>query len=87
MLLRDLPMGTSADLTDCTVAWWDGHQVVFGFLCEDATDAIDEEFDLGDYEWQEWQAGLTRWAAQPKFSMRPQVRAWLNESPPFDLSV
>ena len=28
MLLRDQPVGRTADLLDYTVAYWDGHQVV-----------------------------------------------------------
>jgi hypothetical protein len=28
MMLRDLPVGTSADLNDCMVAWWSGYSVI-----------------------------------------------------------
>lgn len=86
MLLRDLPRATTAELTDFAVAWWDGHQVVYAFLRDDGSGAIDEEFDLDDYQWQEWETDLARWVAQPKFGERAEVREWLNESPPYDMT-
>ncbi len=49
MMLRDLPRGTAADLNECMVAYWNGSGVVFAFLCERGTDAIEEEFDINDY--------------------------------------
>jgi hypothetical protein len=29
MLLRDQPIGTTADLSDFAVAWWNGHNVMW----------------------------------------------------------
>lgn len=82
MLLRDVPRGTTADLTDCMVAYWNGYAVVFAFLCERGSGAIDEEFDLDDYEWQEWQSDFERWIESPVFSARPEVLQWLKDEPP-----
>jgi hypothetical protein len=35
MLLRDLPIGTTADLSDFAVAWWNGRDVTYAFLRDD----------------------------------------------------
>ncbi|CAB3808024.1 hypothetical protein LMG28614_06725 [Paraburkholderia ultramafica] len=84
MFFRDLPHGTSADLNDCIVAYWNGKAVVFAFLCEPGNDAVDEEFDLDDYVWEEWQPDFERWLKGPVFSVRPEILQWLKEAPPHD---
>jgi hypothetical protein len=30
--LQTMPLGTSADITDFAIAYWDGHKVVYAFL-------------------------------------------------------
>jgi hypothetical protein len=49
-----------------------------------ASFTLDEEFDLDDYEWQAWQADFAACIAEPKFSVRPEVREWLNDLPLFE---
>lgn len=83
MLLRDLPQGTTADLSDFAVAWWNGHDVTFAFLREDG-DEIDAEFDLNDFVWNEWEPTFATWAAAPKFSVRDEVLDWMKDAPPFE---
>lgn len=34
MMLRDLPRGTAADLNAFMVAYWNGSEIVFAFLCK-----------------------------------------------------
>jgi len=84
MLLRDMPRGTSADITDFAVAYWDGRQVVYAFLRDDGSGLVDEEFDLTEQEFDQWKDELEAWAATPKFSVRPEIAEWLMESPPFE---
>ncbi len=45
MLLR----GTTADLTDVTVAYWNGSQVVVAYLRDNGR--MDEEFDFDENAW------------------------------------
>jgi hypothetical protein len=87
MLLRDLPRATSADLADFAIAYWDGEQVVFAFLSEEHPGEIDEEFDLDDYVWEDWRNQFAAWVAKPVFSVRPEVKQWLNEAPPRDAGI
>jgi hypothetical protein len=84
MLLRDLPIGTTADLTDFAVAFWGGRELTFAFLHEDRPGEIDEEFDLDDYQWGEWEERFTAWAHAPKFSERQEVLRWIKDAPPFE---
>jgi hypothetical protein len=73
-MLREVPYGTSADLTDYAVAFWDGSKVVYAFLSEDGSGQIDDEFELGDYEWDHWHDDFVRWISEPLFSVRPELR-------------
>jgi len=77
MLLRDQPRGTTADLTDFAVAYWDGERVRYVFLHEDGQGALDEEFDLTDYLLDQWEAGFAAWFAEPHYSVRPELLKWL----------
>jgi hypothetical protein len=77
MLLRDQPRGTTADLTDFAVAYWDGERVRYVFLHEDGQDALDEEFDLTDYLLDQWEADFAVWFAEPQYSLRPELLHWL----------
>jgi hypothetical protein len=81
MMLRDLPRGTTADISDFAVAYWDGNRVTFCFLNDDSGE-VDEEFELGDYEWSEWKAVFECWMREPKFSKRDTVLSWLDDAPP-----
>jgi len=47
-LLRDQPPGTTANLTNFAVAYWDGQRVVYVFLDEHDDAKLDEEFDRTD---------------------------------------
>jgi hypothetical protein len=84
MLLRDLPIGTTADLSDFAVAWWNGRDVTYAFLRDDESGLIGEEFDLDDYQWGEWRETFSKWADSPKFSQRAEVKGWLMDAPPFE---
>ena len=84
MLLRDQPRGMTADLSDFAVAFWNGHQVVYGFLRDDGSGLLDEEFDLADYVWEEWALTLTAWCSMPTFTARAEVLDWLKDTPPHD---
>ncbi|KAA1013064.1 hypothetical protein FVF58_09755 [Paraburkholderia panacisoli] len=84
MLLRDFPPGTTADLDDGIVAYWNGNAVVYAFLCEDGSGLVVEEFDLNDFVWSEFDAQFTKWSAAPKFSARAEVAGWLMDAPPYE---
>lgn len=78
MLLRDLPRGMVAELTDFAVAYWNGWEVVYAFLRDDNDGRIEEEFDLTAYVWEEWRPELTRWLAEPRFIPHTEVLDWTN---------
>jgi hypothetical protein len=72
-LLRDIPRGTTADLTEFAVAYWDGQQVNYAFPDNNGSGHLEEQFDLGEYEWEHWHDELAAWIAQPVFSARPEM--------------
>ncbi|TAN01479.1 MAG: hypothetical protein EPN40_02545 [Rhodanobacteraceae bacterium] len=78
MLLRDLPPGTVAELDDLSIAWWNGKDVVFAYLRDDDTEKVEEEFDLGDCEWQERRAAFEAWLKEPRYGLRTEVRDWVS---------
>ena len=84
MMLRDLPRGTTADLNDCMAAYWNGHAVVFAFLCERGTGVVEEEFDIDDYVWEDWQPAFENWVENPVFRRRQEVEQWLMDAPPHE---
>ncbi|CAB3733404.1 hypothetical protein LMG22037_05795 [Paraburkholderia phenoliruptrix] len=78
MLLRDLPPGTVAELDGLSIAWWNGKDVVFAYLRDDDTEKVEEEFDLGDCEWQDRRAALEAWLKEPRYGLRAEVRDWVS---------
>jgi hypothetical protein len=87
MLLRDLPPGTAAELSDFAAAYWNGHEVIYCFLRDDGSGQIDEEFDVTDYVWEEWAGMFSAWCKAPAFSARAAVLTWLKDAPPYDADV
>lgn len=73
-MLRRIPYGTSADLTDYAIAFWDGARVVYAFISDDdGTEQIDDEFELGEYEWSHWHEDFANWISEPVFSVRADL--------------
>ncbi|MFL9913287.1 hypothetical protein [Paraburkholderia sp. RL17-337-BIB-A] len=72
-LLRDIPFGTTADLTAFAVAYWDGQQVIYAFTNNNGSVQLEDQFDLGEYEWARWYDEFSAWIAHPVFSVRPEV--------------
>ena len=77
MFLQDVAMGTSADLTDRVVAYWDGRRVVYANLREDDSGQIENEFSPADH-WSQWRDWFTDWIAEPTFSVRPEIHDWIS---------
>ena len=87
MLLRDQPVGRTADLLDYTVAYWDGHQVVGMHLCADETGPLDEEFELTDDFLAQIPDALADWIQNPHYTFHPELIEWLKDAPPYDACV
>ncbi|ACC73725.1 hypothetical protein PPMP20_24160 [Paraburkholderia phymatum] len=83
-ILRDHGTGTTADLTDELVAYWNGHAVAYVLLHETASGANYEDFVMDDAQWTSWRSWLEAWMDSPTFSVRPEVRHWMSEEPPAD---
>ncbi len=83
MLLRDQPLGTSADLLDQTVAFWDGHRVVGIYLSADPP-GLDEEFELTDEFLDQIPEPIADWLVHPKYTFRPELLEWLKDAPPVE---
>ena len=77
MILQDVAFGTTADLTDRAVAWWNGQRVVYAYLRDDGSGRIEAEFPL-DAHWSEWREWLSEWIVEPTFSVRPELQEWGN---------
>jgi len=82
--LRTMPLGTSADITDFAIAYWDGHKVVYAFLRDEGCGRVEEEFDFTEHEFEQWADALADWEKEPKFSARPEILEWLKDAPPFE---
>ncbi|MGA7781810.1 MAG: hypothetical protein WCA85_29425 [Paraburkholderia sp.] len=77
MILRDVAFGTTADLTEQAVAYWNGEHIVYATLREDDSGLIDREFDLAA-QWPAWRGWLEAWMSQPTFSVRPELEIACN---------
>ncbi|MFM0325326.1 hypothetical protein [Caballeronia glebae] len=73
MMLRDLPHGVTADLTDVAVAYWNGTQVVGAYLRDNGR--IDEDFDFDENAWGVWREEFLTWFDAPRFSERADLKA------------
>jgi hypothetical protein len=80
MLLRDLPRGMTADLTEVAVAYWNGTQVVGAYLRDNGR--IDEDFDFDENAWGNWRDEFLLWFDAPRFSERSDLKAAFQSAPP-----
>jgi hypothetical protein len=83
-VLRDHGSDVTADLTDQLVAYWDGHGVAYVMVCEISSGSPYEEFVMDDEQWKQCRPWLEAWLESPAFSVRPEVRNWRSEAPPFE---
>jgi hypothetical protein len=81
LILQDIALGTTADLTDRAVAYWNGQRVVYAFLQDDDSGRIADEFVLADH-WKEWREWLAEWMMEPVFSVRPELQDDVLPTPP-----
>jgi hypothetical protein len=81
MLLRDMPPGTTADIMDCSVVYWDGDEITGAHLSPDRPGEVDEPFDV-DEVLPEVPETVEAWLSAPSFSFRPSLLEWLKDSPP-----
>jgi hypothetical protein len=72
MLLRDLPRGTTADLTDVAVAYWNGTRLVGAYLRDHGR--IDEDFEFDENAWGAWRDEFLKWLDAPCFSERRDLK-------------
>ncbi|MGV7242053.1 hypothetical protein [Caballeronia sp. M23-90] len=75
-MLKDRPPGTTADITEHTVIYWDGRQAVGAHVIADRP-GFEESFDLDHHFLGDADEHLTHWFEDPKFSERPDLVAWL----------
>ena len=83
-VLRHHGAGTTADLTDELVAYWNGSGLSYVLLRENPAGAVREKFSMNDAHWSNWRSWLEAWIESPTFSIRPEVHSWLLEDPPDD---
>ena len=80
-LLRDRPLGTTADLNKYTVAYWDGHEVRGFHLRHDKSGRLDADFDFDERTFNQLHADLVAWMAAPRYTVRPELADWLKGAP------
>jgi len=73
MLLRDHPVGTTADLLDYSVAYWDGCRVVGVHLCANRHGQIEEDFDVSDAFLNYIPEAVDEWLNAPHYTLRPAL--------------
>jgi hypothetical protein len=83
-LLRDRPLGTTADLNKYTVAYWDGHEVRGIHVRHDDSGRLGEEFDLDERACNQLHADLVAWVAAPRYTVRLELADWLKGAPSFN---
>jgi hypothetical protein len=69
-LLSGQPLGTTADLSDCMVAYWSGTSLIYAYL---GAGTVEEELEVDDSVWEEWRPNLEKWHASPVFSVRSEL--------------
>lgn len=78
-LLRDTPLGTTADITEHTVDRWNGEQLLGIHLCADHP-GVDDMFDIDQDFCGDVHEHLVEWFAHPRFSQLPALNEWLDHT-------
>lgn len=86
MLLRDHPPGTTADIAEYCVLYWDGDELAGAHLSADQPGTVDEPFDADDVL-PEIAEAVDDWLRSPVFTFRPSLLEWLKDAPPRDSSA
>jgi hypothetical protein len=81
MLLRDHPPGTTADIAEYCVVYWDGDRLIGAHLSTDHPGEPDEPFDV-DEVLPEIPECIEEWLKAPKYTFRPTIVEWMKDSPP-----
>jgi hypothetical protein len=76
-LLLDKPVGTTANITDFAVAFWNGKRLVGVYLRDDGSGILDEDYEF-EFAWDNWKTELVAWMQAPRFSERAEVIEWIN---------
>lgn len=76
-LLCTKPRGTTADITDQMVVYWDGTRSMGVHLCADDP-GFDYRFELDHHFYGHAHGQLVDWFAHPRYSSRPELVAWLD---------
>lgn len=64
--LRGRPLGTTADLNNYTVAYWNGHEVIGIHLSHDDSGRLDEHFEFNERACNHLHVDLVAWMAAPR---------------------
>lgn len=83
-LLRNRPLGTTADINKQTVAYWDGYEVRGIHLRHDQSGRLDEDFELDERTLNRLHADLVAWMAAPRYTVRPELVDWLKDANSFN---
>jgi hypothetical protein len=83
MLLRDHPPGTTADIAEYCVLYWDGDRLAGAHLSVDQPGEPDEPFDV-DEVLPEIPEAVEDWLKAPAFTLRPTILTWLKDAPPHE---
>jgi hypothetical protein len=86
MLLRDYPVGTTADVTEYCVLFFDDGQLRGAHLSPDNPGEPDELFNVEDVL-PDIRENVSEWLAHPTFTLRPHLMDWLKEAPPIESKI
>ncbi|MFM0572043.1 hypothetical protein PQQ88_27390 [Paraburkholderia caledonica] len=81
MLLRDRPVGTTADITAGCVLYWDRTRVSGARLSDDEPGVVAEPLEPEDFL-PHARSAVSRWLAHPSFTFRPSLLDWLEDPAP-----
>jgi hypothetical protein len=87
LFLRDRPRGTTVDLNEFTVAYWDGRRVAGAHLRHDGSGRLDEAFDFDERMCDQLQDDLVAWMGNPRYTVHPELDDWLNGERQSDASA
>lgn len=76
-LLSGKPRGSTADITDHAAVYWDGTRPMGVHLCADHP-GFDDRFELDHHFYGNAHEHLTDWFEHPRYSLRPELVAWLD---------
>jgi hypothetical protein len=80
LLLRARSVGTTADVAQDTVLYWNGHKVMGLHLNDKSPDGTDATFEIDEHAFNRLHAQIVAWMQTPRYTTRLDLQQEIGRS-------